>query len=196
MTRALMASLALTAGCALTSRSEPREVRTFAPELAPAASFAGPPCGRIRLGRVVAGSNLRLAIQRRVSPVELETYEDLRWTELPEVYARRALARALFARPVEQATAGPAFVLDVEVLTFEEVVLDGTHAGRVVMRYELRNTQQVVARGEAAVVQPAGRTAIDAVIVAIGNALTEASDQLADRVASAICGRDAEVPSR
>lgn len=186
-----VACLALVAGCALTSRSEPRELRHFAPELAPAAASAGPVCGRVRLGRIVATSGLRLAIQRRVSPVELEPYETLRWTESPEAYARRALARALFARPLEQATAGPALVLDVELLAFEEVARDAGRDGRVAMRYELRDTEHVVARGEAAVVRPAGSAAIDAVVVAIGHALAAASDEVADRVLGAICDRAA-----
>lgn len=195
MTRALTAFLALVAGCALTSRSEPRELRTFAPELAPAASFAGSPCGRVRLGRVAGASGLRLAIQRRISPVELEPYETLRWTESPDAYARRALVLALFARPLEQATAGPAFVLDVEVLAFEEVVRGASRDGRVVLRYELRNTQQVIGHGDAAAVRPARSTSIEAVICAIGSALTAASDQLADRVVGAICVDRAREPS-
>lgn len=193
MTRALTASLALMAGCALTSRSEPLELRTFAPELAPAASSAGRPCGRVRLGRVAAASNLRLAIQRRISPVELQPYETRRWTELPEAYARRALVHALFARPLEQATAAPAFVLDVELIAFEEVAREASQAGRVVMRYELRTSQRVVARGEAAVERPATSATIDAVVAAIGDALTATSDQLADRVVGAICDRGTEV---
>ena len=191
MTRGLASLLVLVTACALTSRSEPRELRYFAPELAPAASFVGPPCGRLRLGHVVSGSGLRLAIQHRISPVELESYETLRWTESPEAYARRALVRALFARPLEQVTAGPAFVLDVEVLAFEEVVRDTSRGGRVVMRYEVRNAKQVVARGEAAALRPASNTAIGAVVVAIGDALTAASDQLADRVVAASCNRGA-----
>lgn len=188
MTRALTASLVLAAGCALTSRSEPRELRYFAPELAPPASFTGPRCGRVRLGRVVAASGPRLAIQRRVSAVELEPYETLRWTESPETYARRAVTRALSARPLEQATAGPAFALDVELLAFEEVVRGASRDGRVALRYQLRDAQRVVAQGDAAAVQPAGDTAIDGVVAAIGSALTAASDQLADRVVVAICG--------
>jgi ABC-type uncharacterized transport system auxiliary subunit len=187
MTRALAASMAVVAACALTSRSEPRELRSFAPELAPPASFVGATCARIRLGRVVAGSSLRLAIQRRVSPVELQAYETLRWTELPDSYARRALVHALFARPLEQAVTGPAHVLDVELVAFEEVVDSTRRGGRVVLRYELRGTQQVVARGEAAVVRPASATAIEAVVAAIGDALTAASEQIADRVVAAAC---------
>lgn len=191
MTRALAASLALVAACALTSRSEPRVLRYFAPELAPATPFAGPRCARVRLGRIFAGSNLRLAIQRRISPVELEPYETLRWTESPDTYARRALVRALFARPLEQAVAGPALVLDVEVVRFEEVVRDASRAGQVALRYELRSTQQVVTRGEAAVDRAAASAAIEAVVVAIGDALTAASEQVADRVVAASCDRSA-----
>jgi hypothetical protein len=59
------------------------------------------------------------------------------------------------------------------------------------MHYELRNTPQVVARGEAVVVRPTGSAAIDAVIVAIGNALTAASDQIAKAVVGAICDHGA-----
>lgn len=187
MTRTRATCLALLAGCALTSRSEPLELRYFAPELAPAASFAGPPCGRIRLGRVVGGPSLRLAIQRRISAVELEPYETLRWTESPDSYARRALVRALFARPLEQAVTGPVLVLDVEVAAFEEVVRGAARTGRVVLRYELRNEQQVVARGETAGERPATSTAIDSVVLAIGAALAASSDELADHVAAETC---------
>jgi ABC-type uncharacterized transport system auxiliary subunit len=196
MTRALAASLAVLAACALTSRSEPRELRSFAPELASPASFVGPTCARIRIGRIVAASSLRLAIQRRVSPVELQAYETLRWTEPPDSYARRALVRALFARPLEQVVTGPALVLDVEVVAFEEVVDSTSRAGRVALRYELRNTQHVVARGEAAIVRPASATAIDAVVAAIGNALTAASEQLADQVVAAACSETPSSPRR
>ena len=191
MTRALAASVAFVAACALTSRSEPRELRYFTPELAPASSVAGPPCARIRLGRVIAGASLRLAIQRRISPVELDAYETLRWTDSPDTYARRALVGALFARPLEQAVTGAAYVLDVEVVAFEEVVGKASRAGRVALRYELRGAQQVVARGEAAVERPAGAAAIDAVVAAIGDALTAASEQLADQVVAAACHRGA-----
>lgn len=196
MTRALAASLALAAACALTSRSEPRALRYFAPALAPATPFVGPACARVRLGRLFAGANLQLAIQRRISPVELEPYETLRWTESPDAYARRALVRALFARPLEQAVGGPALVLDVEVVGFEEVVLDATRAGRVVLRYELHTTQQVLARGEAAADRAAGDATIDAVIVAIGDALAAASAQVADRVVAAGCNRPDGAPPR
>jgi ABC-type uncharacterized transport system auxiliary subunit len=175
------------AACALTSRSEPRELRSFTPELAPPGSFVGTACARIRLGRVFAGSSLRLAIQRRVSPVELQAYETLRWTELPDTYARRALVHALFARPLEQAVTGPAHVLDVEVVAFEEVASSTSRAGRVVLRYELRNARQVVARGEATVVRPASATAIEAVVAAIGDALSAASERVADQVVAAAC---------
>lgn len=196
MTRAAAAALALLAACALTSRSEPRELRYFAPALAPAAAPVGPTCGRIRLGRIVAVSNLRLAIQRRIAPVELAAYDTLRWTEPPESYARRALVRALFARPLEQVLTGPALVIDVELVAFEEVVrpdgrADGRSAGpagRVALRYELRDPQHVVARGDADVTRPARGAAIDAVVDAIGEALTAATDQVADRVVGEACG--------
>jgi hypothetical protein len=99
----------------------------------------------------------------------------------------KRLVHALFARPLKQAVTGAAHVLDVEVVAFEEVVSDASRAGRVVLRYELRTTQHVVARGEAAAVRPASAPAIDAVVAAIGDALTVASEQLADQVVAAAC---------
>ena len=98
MTRAL-AILALCAGCALTAKSEPRELRYFSPPIAEADAVAGVPCGRIRLGRIVANDQLRLPIEHRVSAVELVPYDSLRWTERPDVFARRAITRAVYARP-------------------------------------------------------------------------------------------------
>lgn len=196
MMRALAPGIAFLAACALTSRSEPRELRYFAPELAPAASFHGSPCARIRVGRVTAGSGLRLAIQRRISAVELQPYETLRWADPPDTYARRAIAGALFARPLEQVVAGPVLVLDVEVTAFEEVVHGASHAGRVALRYELRGDRHVVAQGEAEIVRPANGAAIDSVVIAIGAALTASSEELADRVVAATCPRGADLPAQ
>jgi hypothetical protein len=56
------------------------------------------------------------------------------------------------------------------------------------MRYELRDSRQVIASGDATAVRPAADPAIAAVVVAIGAALTAASDQLAERVVDAACG--------
>jgi len=175
-------------GCALTSKAPPRELRYFAPEAEVSPSAHVTPCARIRLGHITPSAHLRHAIEHRVAALEIAPYDHLGWTETPDAYVRRALVHALFeARPLEEATAGRVAVLDVDVLAFEQV----GPAGRVVLRYELRDDTRVIARGTVAVDRPASSRDIDRVVSAIGTALTAASGQLADRVVAAACARDA-----
>ncbi|HTR50347.1 MAG TPA: ABC-type transport auxiliary lipoprotein family protein [Kofleriaceae bacterium] len=180
-----LVALCLLSACALTSKSAPRELRYFAPELAAKPAFTGAPCARVRLGRFSADAGLRLAIERRNSPVELVPSDTLRWADPPEIYARRAIANALFARPIEQAVTGPALVFDVEVTGFEQV----GQAGVVALHFELRDDRRAVARGDIRAVRPASNATIEAFVQSIGGALATASDELADRVVSAACPR-------
>src|SRR4029078_3767284 len=77
---------------------------------------------RLRLGRVVAGSSCPEQIPYRDSDHELGFYEERRWTERPEVYLRRALARALFEeRGATRVVSGFAPTLDVELTAREEI---------------------------------------------------------------------------
>ena len=185
-------ALLLLAACALTSKSAPREVRYFSPEradqqLAPAPAGAH---ARLRLGRVVAGAHLRLAIVHRESAVELAPYETLRWTEPPDAYVRRALVRALYdARGLEQAVGGDAPTLDVELVAFEEVARGTQRAGRVELRYQLRDDSRVLARGTIAIERPAAGPTMELVVPAIGAAMTAASEELAARVATELCAQ-------
>jgi len=174
------AAIALVAGCALTSKSEPRELRYFTLAAGPAATATSPACGELRLGRVTAASHLQRAIERRVSAVELVPYDTLRWAESPAEYVRRAAARAVFARAVEQAVAGTASVLELEVVAFEETARGG---GRVELRYQLRDDRRVIASGAVAAERAAKTGGIEATVEAISDALGAASEELADRVA-------------
>lgn len=173
-------ALALATGCALTSKSEPRELRYFTLAAAPATPGTAPTCGELRLGRVTAPSHLQRAIERRVSPVELVPYDTLRWAESPADYVRRAVARAVIA----QAVGGPAPVLELEVTAFEETARGG---GRVELRYQLRDDRKVIASGTVSAERAAPRAGIEATVGAIGDALAIASDELAGRLASASC---------
>jgi uncharacterized lipoprotein YmbA len=118
-----------TAGCAAFSKSTPLEIRYFTPEAAaepPRAQLsepaAGAPTVALRLGRVVGGPELGEEIAWRESPMEVGFYDNSRWTERPEAYVARALDRALFGGGrLRHVLAGPAPVLDVRVLAFEEV---------------------------------------------------------------------------
>ncbi len=187
MIRGFSIGLLALSACALTSKAEPRELRFFAPELAEVTPAVGEPCARVRLDRVTAGSELRLAIERRVSNVELEPYETLRWIEAPDAYARRAVARALFARPLAEAITGPSLVLDIDVTAFEELAHAGHHAGVVALHYELRDDREVIARGDVRDERPAADASIEAVVRAIGEALIASGDDLAGRIVAAAC---------
>ena len=162
------------AGCALTQKSAPRELRYFTPPLSNVASHEGKPCGHIELGRVIASGSLRYPIQHEVSPVEIRPYETLRWTEIPDVFVKRSIARALYDKePLEQ-TIGEGAVLDIDVIAFEET---SEHAGRVRLRYELHDDTRVLSHGVITRERAAASQSIDQVVVAIGQALDEASGQ-------------------
>jgi cholesterol transport system auxiliary component len=122
-----------------------------------------------------------------VSPIEVTPYETLQWTEEPEAYVRRALARALFdERPIDEVVSGAAPTLEVEVIAFEEVTY--RHAGRVALRYELQNDRTTIARGTISIERRATRPNIEGVVEAIGAALDAATEELADRVEAALRG--------
>jgi ABC-type uncharacterized transport system auxiliary subunit len=181
-----VAIVAIVSACALTAKSPPRELRYFSLDVATSPPASSTPCARVRLGRVSASSHLRLAIEHRLSAVEIQPYETLRWTESPETYARRALEGALFsARPLEQAVSGPVAVLDVDVVAFEEA----HGAGLVELRFELRDDHRVIARGSSRLERRASSPSIEGTVIAIGAALAAASAEIADRVVASTCSR-------
>jgi cholesterol transport system auxiliary component len=111
-------------GCALTSRSEAIRVRYFTLEDTASARSATQPQQplELRLGRVEASDYLSEEIAFRNGRHELEYYEEQRWTEKPQEYLRRALARSLFQdRGITRAFSGIALTLDVELVEFEEL---------------------------------------------------------------------------
>jgi cholesterol transport system auxiliary component len=171
------------AACALTKKSEPVEVHYFTPMVPTGAQ--GPahetPRARVRLGRIWSSSHLRYAIARRTSPVELTMYEFDRWTDTPDVYVKRSIEQALFQeRPIEQATSGNAVSLDVDVIAFEEV--KSPPGGRVQLRFSLRDEHSVIASDTVTVVRKARGAALADTVVAIGEALDDATTQIGDRV--------------
>src|SRR5258706_12526192 len=143
-----IAALLLQAGCALMSKSDPVVSRYFSPESAaklaePVAPPIAPNGLELRLGRVNAASYIRDKMVVRSSPYEVGYYEGRRWTEKPESYVRRALARALFdRRGVRQITYGAGTTLDVDLIAFEEV-LKPEHVGRVELTYSLSDDHVV-----------------------------------------------------
>ena len=182
----MRAWLLVLSACALTSKSPPVELRYFAPpELPAATAHADVARTPLRLGRVSSGELLGTHILHRESPVEIVPYETLRWTDMPEVYVRRALERALFdTQPFTQATDGTALTLDVDVRAFEEVRHGASTLGHVELRYELRDESHVIAHGTVSLDRQAG-AGIEGVVAAIGAALDAAAAEVATRVAAA-----------
>lgn len=177
-------ALLVLAGCALTRNAPPRELRHFTP--ASAIERPAPVdtrCGELTLGRVLGGSHLRYRIVRRTSPVEIELYDTLRWTERPDIYVRRALAYHLFERGALVETTGRGgLVLDVEVLAYEQV----DARGRVELRYQLRDQDHVVTTGHVVSESRARTPTIEAVVTAIGKASDEATSELAGRIGTTV----------
>ena len=129
-----LAALAAWSGCALTSKSTPEPIYWFSPETVhPRLTSAAPPSPTreagaplLRLGRVTGADHLRERIVYRDEGHVVGFYEDLRWTERPEVYVRLEIARALFEdRGFDRALSGLAPTLDVELLAFDEIKLTG-----------------------------------------------------------------------
>jgi cholesterol transport system auxiliary component len=182
--------------CALFTRSAPLEVRRFSPEASvhrPGPRERGPTVATVKLGRVSGGSELGRKILRRASPVELDPYDDLWWTESPDVFVRRSLSRALFdARPLQEGLSGALPTLEVEVIAFEESA-PGT--GRVQLRYRLESGQAVLAHGEVTTERKANGKDFSATAAAIGDAMDAATAQIADAVLAALRSEPSGAPA-
>jgi cholesterol transport system auxiliary component len=136
--------------CAFFTKSDPVMLRYFTPEAVPAPPD---PLGEVRaarkteldlrLGRVNSASYLKDRIAFRDQNFEIGYYEELRWTEKPEAYLRRALSRALFEEDgVRQIISGPGPTLDVDLDAFEEL-RSPRHAARMQVTWTLRDDEHV-----------------------------------------------------
>ncbi len=190
--RAWMLVLLPLGGCALTSKATPLDIRYFSPErvdASHAAREAQAPASRLHLGPLTSSANLRQRIVHRESPVELDEYEALRWTENPEDYVRRSLSRSLFAAGgLEEVVGGAAPALDVEVVLFEEARREGRHVGRVQLGYQLHDERVVLGSGVVTAERDVAGDGIEPVIVAIGSAMDAATSELATKVAAQLRG--------
>lgn len=183
----MMTVALLGTGCALTSKGDALAVRWYSPEVekarltSAAEGQPGASVPAIELGRVTSGINLRERIAFRDTAYEVGYFDDRRWTERPEVYVERALARTLFEeRGMRRALAGQAPILDVEVLSFE-VLRRETPAARVQLRIVLHDDHDALLERTLTVERAAPRGGDFGTLV---RAMAEALDQAAEEVAN------------
>ena len=178
----------LCAGCALLSKGEPLRPRYFDPDVARIATREHKAAGSglpLRLGRIESSSYLREPIAFRNSEQELGYYDTRRWTEKPEEYLRRELARALFEEHgFVRTVSGEVPTLEAELVEFTEfpaqhsvrmrvaILLHDEHAGL------LEQTITV----ERAIAAPAGSDDVPAMVRALSDALHEGVERIAQQV--------------
>lgn len=179
--------------CALTSKAEFVTLRYFAPEIGAAQPAGVAPrtegvamdpasASLLRLGRVSSGSNLRERIAYRTAANESAYYEDLRWTERPEVFVRRKLGQSLFeVHGFRRAITGEAPTLEVEVIGFEELRLTVGRKVQIQLLVTLYRDNGVVFERTFTVDRPVAgvHPKIEDVVFAMATALDVAVDQVA-----------------
>lgn len=192
---ACVVGLALVAGCALLTKSEPVVPRYFSPESVEPAGLRATETGlELRLGRVNSDAYIKDRIVHRDSDFEIGYYDDRVWTDKPEAYVRRALARALFdERGVTQRLSGVGATLDVDIVAFEEVRAPA-HVARIKLVYAIYD-DRVVRLSRSLVVErpirPSKGDAADEMVQAISAALVAAVDAVADAAASELRSEEA-----
>jgi cholesterol transport system auxiliary component len=189
--------LVLAPGCALLSKSDPVVPRYFS------ADGADPPAPRttdatgleLRLGRVNADAYIKDRIVHRDSAFEIGYYDDRVWTEKPDAYVRRALARALFdERGVTQLLSGIGATLDVDIVAFEEV-RNPAHLARIKLVYVVYDDRVVRLSRSVVVDCPIATAKGDAGATetarAMSKALVAAVDAVADAATSELRAEEA-----
>ena len=180
-------------GCALTQKSDPVTLRYFAPDSASAsrepASDASLGRGlELRIGRVNAASSIKDRISFRDETHEVGYYDDLRWSEKPEAYLRRAVGRALFEdRGVRELVGRPGSTLEVELDAFEELRAP-RHVARVEVTWMLRDEQEVKLQRTFSVERPIAAVAADRRADAIASAMAAALGEAVSTIASGAVG--------
>lgn len=181
----------VSSACALTSRSDPMQIRYFTleeaastPHRVSGAARAHPDL-ELRLGRIASSGDLSDELAVRTGDNELTYRDDQRWTEKPEQYLRRGLERALFQeRGVTRAYSGPVPTLDVELIELAEI--QGTQPkARVRAIAHLHDERRGLCDETFSVEQPIqtnSETEPGQAVAALSRALHRTVSDLADRV--------------
>ena len=198
---AALASL-LVLGCALTNKAEPMQPRYFSPERSGAlerpARTPSDPVMELRIGHVRAASYLDERMVFRDSPVELGYYQERRWTEAPEEYLRRRIEWALFEeRGLRRVVGGAAPTLEVELLAFEEI-RKPKRVARVQVSVRLQDARLVrweeTLTVDLPVTGPGKEKAADELVLAIGEALGQMVNRIAEHVTTELSASPRAAP--
>jgi len=188
----LVAAVSLPA-CALLGKNDPVVPRYFTPEYEgdPARSTLRPDL-QLRLGRVQGWAHVRERLATRNSAREIVYSEDRQWTERPEIYLRRALARTLFEeRGVVASLSSRAVTLEVELIAFEEV--GRPHQARMQAFFVLRDDRVGLLEETITVELPVASGAhtdeARAAVDGLSQVLQAGVTQIADRVIAALSNR-------
>ena len=168
---------ALACGCALTSKSDPVIFRYFTPNLVPPPATARPNHADrglgLRLGRVDSAPYIKERIAFHDADHEVGYYDELRWTERPELYLRRALGRALFEEQgLKELIAGTP-TLEIHLDSFEEVRAP-RHVARLQVTWMLRDELVVKTQKSFTIERPIQSGKTEAVANAIAGAMSDA----------------------
>jgi ABC-type uncharacterized transport system auxiliary subunit len=190
----LVLVLLCASSCALTNKADPLNLRYFAPfgpELEngadqPAAGTAEPTV--VRIDRVDAAAHLTEAVAYRKSETEVAYYEDLRWTETPNVYLERAVGQALFGDgTLRRGLNAGTYSVEAVLEAFEELKYEQPRV-RMVTRVWVANDSVVLRERrfsiEQAIAKDASRPAQAAVAVAFTRAIARTAELIRSEVHS------------
>jgi len=185
--------------CALLSKADLVEIRYFSPERVQAGIKNAVSTGalqqgdlRLRLGRVASSSSLRERIAYRNAAYERGYYEELRWTDRPEIYVRRALGRSLFeTHGLHRVLSGASPTLETEVLAFDDMRLSTGRSVRIQLRVVLFDDAGVIFENTLTVDRPVAgdEPRIEDVVAAMADALDAASEEVSLMVREALLAR-------
>jgi len=185
---AAAALLALATSCALFQRGKSLEVDHYTPERPEIGVARRPGDGApsLRLGHVASGPDLGERIAYRDGVYRVGYYEGRRWTDRPELYVRRTLAKALFEEGgFRRALSGEGPTLDVEVLSFEEVKSRAAHAAHIVLRIVV-SIDRVLLEDTVEEYEPVVGGSFDDVVAAMAAALDRTTMEVRRRVATVL----------
>lgn len=176
---------ALVQACALTNKADPLNLRYFAPPandppLRLNEARAQEPV-TVRIDGVEAAAHLTEAIAYRKNEAELGYYEELRWTEIPNVYLERAVADALFRDgTLRRGLTDSAYRLALTLEAFEKLAY-GQPRVRVVTRVWVGDDRVVLSEQRLVIEEPIGdqgNTEHTSLMAAFSRALVKTAAQV------------------